>query len=267
MDARDAGLANPFLLEALATSVGHGDGIAFDTKSARLRVLKGVRSPESVSSFPRSSKAPTFTCASTRFLGIRCPLVRRCAGWHLCFEGSRRSPSAATRARQVLAEKLATAVEFGADNTRLRDYFDIWFLIGRYAFQGSVLAAAIDATFASRDAHQFLDGEERYWARAFAPEYATPSREMAWRHWVGMHAPASDAPCLQATVGSVARFAMPLLIAARNRRIAPRSWDPRVGWTNRGRWTAPAASAGKCDIGILQENTDVTVELPMLKVR
>ena len=51
----------------------------------------------------------------------------------------------------MVAEKLEAAVLFGAANTRLKDFFDLWYLSRRFTFEGSLLIEAITQTFARRE--------------------------------------------------------------------------------------------------------------------
>lgn len=51
----------------------------------------------------------------------------------------------------VIAEKYQAVVERGMTNTRIKDYYDIWYLSRHFPFHGSVLASAIRATFKRRD--------------------------------------------------------------------------------------------------------------------
>ena len=50
----------------------------------------------------------------------------------------------------VVAEKLEAMVSLGSANTRMKDFYDVWFLAGKQAFDGSTLTRAIDATFSRR---------------------------------------------------------------------------------------------------------------------
>lgn len=50
----------------------------------------------------------------------------------------------------VLAEKLTTAINLGAANTRVRDYADIWTLTHRHDLDGDEIVAALRATAAHR---------------------------------------------------------------------------------------------------------------------
>ena len=50
----------------------------------------------------------------------------------------------------VLAEKLCTAVDLGAGNTRVRDYADVWTLTDRHDLAAAELLAALEATAGHR---------------------------------------------------------------------------------------------------------------------
>ena len=129
----------------------------------------------------------------------------------------------------VVGEKLAIAVEFGRDNTRLRDYWDLWFISTRYRFSGHVLLDAVENAFANRDAGRFVTRRDGYWEAAFDGSYAAARTTGAWEAWLRMHAPVS-APSLEETVMSVARFAVPVLQAARDGARFNGRWSVRQGW-------------------------------------
>jgi hypothetical protein len=50
----------------------------------------------------------------------------------------------------VVAEKLEAMVSLGEANSRMKDFFDIWFLSQRFEFDGRLLAEAIQATERTR---------------------------------------------------------------------------------------------------------------------
>lgn len=50
----------------------------------------------------------------------------------------------------VVAEKLEAAVKLGATNSRMKDFYDLWFLSRRFEFDGPTLQKAILATFQRR---------------------------------------------------------------------------------------------------------------------
>lgn len=51
----------------------------------------------------------------------------------------------------VVAEKLHGMVVFGIANSRMKDFYDVWYLSRKFDFDGSTLTKAIDATFERRD--------------------------------------------------------------------------------------------------------------------
>lgn len=50
----------------------------------------------------------------------------------------------------VVAEKFEAMVKLGARNTRMKDFYDVWFLSRRFEFDPGLLRKAIEATFARR---------------------------------------------------------------------------------------------------------------------
>lgn len=50
----------------------------------------------------------------------------------------------------VIAEKFHALVDLGLRNTRLKDFYDLWVLAGKYEFDGAVFAETLRATFERR---------------------------------------------------------------------------------------------------------------------
>jgi hypothetical protein len=88
----------------------------------------------------------------------------------------------------VLAEKFQAMTALGIANSRMKDFFDIWAIAETFAFEGSVVAAAVAATFARRETNPpaepplaltpaFADAKQAQWTAflrrtdiALAPE-------------------------------------------------------------------------------------------------
>ena len=51
----------------------------------------------------------------------------------------------------VIAEKFWIMSQLGINNTRLKDYYDLWALARRFSFEGNALCQAISATFGRRN--------------------------------------------------------------------------------------------------------------------
>lgn len=80
----------------------------------------------------------------------------------------------------VVAEKFQAMVMLGIANTRTKDFFDIWVLSRDYAFQGELLAAAIQATFERRR----TDLPEQI-PTALTPDFADDATKVTqWRSFV-----------------------------------------------------------------------------------
>jgi Nucleotidyl transferase AbiEii toxin, Type IV TA system len=50
----------------------------------------------------------------------------------------------------VVAEKFEAMVQLGMANSRMKDFYDLWFLSRNFEFEGSTLSAAVRATFERR---------------------------------------------------------------------------------------------------------------------
>ena len=50
----------------------------------------------------------------------------------------------------VVAEKYQALVNLGMANTRMKDFYDLWFIARRFGFDGTTLSKAINNTFARR---------------------------------------------------------------------------------------------------------------------
>lgn len=132
------------------------------------------------------------------------------------------------RRETVLAEKLEAIVLLGLQNTRLKDYYDLWFLGHNFAFEGEELSAAIAATFTRRKTR--LPPEiprgltETYWSDS--------ARIAAWNGFWKKAGTGTDRPPLETVVLFVAGFLGPPLLAA------SRSEAFNVSWAAGGPWTA-----------------------------
>jgi hypothetical protein len=88
----------------------------------------------------------------------------------------------------VLAEKFQAMTVLGIANSRMKDFFDVWVIANTFAFEGTVLAEAIAATFTRRETEppaepplalsaSFADAKQAQWTAflrrtdiALAPE-------------------------------------------------------------------------------------------------
>ncbi len=136
-------------------------------------------------------------------------------------------PRLATYPREtVVAEKVHAMVNLGLVNSRMKDYYDVWFLAGRFPFDGGTLADALRATFARRrlDIPEDADG--------LAHRFATdPEKQREWAAFLRRSGVTDVALQLPAVVALIRTFVLPPLAAARGRSACSKRWSEGA-WTD-----------------------------------
>lgn len=127
----------------------------------------------------------------------------------------------------VVAEKLHATLTLGEQNSRMKDFYDLFVFSRRYAFQGDRLVAAVRATFARLKTEippSFLPGEG-------SPSFfGGPEREAMWRAFLSRSG-LQGVPQDFLVIGqALSRFLSPLLKAACNRDAFPLHWNPGGLW-------------------------------------
>lgn len=126
----------------------------------------------------------------------------------------------------VLAEKLEAVVHLGLLNTRLKDYFDFWFLGRNFAFEGQAIATSIRATFARRETaipDKIPRGlTEDYWSDR--------ARVAAWNSFWKKAEVTTEKPELETVVKFVAEFLGPPLAAVSRKEPFNNLWLPSGPW-------------------------------------
>ncbi len=132
------------------------------------------------------------------------------------------------RLETSLAEKFHAVVDFDIGNTRMKDYYDFWYVAGRLPVSGHDLAAALTATFRNQGTplrsalpvgltDRFAQEKQADWSR-FRAKLKGGERGPA--HFPGL-------------VKDVRAFLMPVV------RVAETDPEFRGHWdADRGRWTA-----------------------------
>jgi hypothetical protein len=108
----------------------------------------------------------------------------------------------------VVAEKLEAIVDLGMANSRMNDYFDVWYIATTFQGDPLALATAVRRPFARRrqplpEAMPVGVGDE------FA---ASPIKRLQWAAFIRQRI--GDAPSLQSVVAAVREFAIPSIKAA-----------------------------------------------------
>ena len=127
----------------------------------------------------------------------------------------------------MIAEKLEAVVTLGLQNSRLKDYFDFWFLAHRFAFDGEVLTSSITGTFARRQTPL-----PAVLPRGLSAEYSSdPARIAAWDAFWRKAGTDDEKPSLDSLVQFIAPFLAPPLHAASKGEVFKQTWPPGGPWS------------------------------------
>lgn len=111
----------------------------------------------------------------------------------------------------VIAEKFQAMVALGLANTRLKDFYDVWFLSKAQEIDRARLARAIAATFARRETEIPAERPDAL-TSAFA---ADPTKQSQWAVFV--RDVAHDPGSLAEVIEHLAKFLMPIAAESRTR--------------------------------------------------
>ena len=127
----------------------------------------------------------------------------------------------------VVAEKFQAMVSLGLFNTRMKDFYDLFVLSNRHAFDGATLASAIKATFARRQT-SLPAAVPVALTTAFAEN---DQKQTQWRAFLG-RTRLDDAPHdLSELIDRLREFLWPPTVAAANASAFDSTWLPELGWT------------------------------------
>lgn len=122
----------------------------------------------------------------------------------------------------VVAEKLEAMIYLGEPNSRMKDFFDVWFLSQRFEFSGETLTEAIKATFQRRKTP--LPNESPI---AFSKDFAS-MKELQWKSFLSRNR-LGQVPFSE-VLESLQTFAMPPLEAALKDKAFSHMWLPGGPW-------------------------------------
>jgi predicted nucleotidyltransferase component of viral defense system len=125
----------------------------------------------------------------------------------------------------AIAEKFEAIVTLGMANSRMKDFYDVWFLARSMDFDGQELMSALIATFNHRGT-TIPTGPPPALTAAF---YDRPETQRMWSAFVSKSGSASDAN-LHEVVELITMFIMPAAVAAAAGRGFSRRWSPERGW-------------------------------------
>jgi hypothetical protein len=128
----------------------------------------------------------------------------------------------------VVAEKLHGLVTLGIANSRMKDFYDPWYLSREFSFEGPTLADAIQAAFDRRETTLPASRPQ-----ALADTFAGDDRKQRqWTAFLGRTQLENDDPDLTAVIDLLNRFLWPPMNASRRGRPFRRRWRPGGPWAD-----------------------------------
>lgn len=124
----------------------------------------------------------------------------------------------------VVAEKFSALVQMGVQNSRLKDYYDMWALSMRTDFDGAVLARAIQATL-TRVGASLPDGDPEGLSEDF---FLNANKLQQWAGFLRKNA-LEQIP-LQAVVEHLRGFLQPVVAAVARSEDFSLQWRAGRGW-------------------------------------
>lgn len=125
----------------------------------------------------------------------------------------------------TLAEKLEAMVGLGMLNSRMKDYYDIWFLSRRFDFDGDQLVVAIRSTFDHRGTT--LTADPLVLSREFGDD---PSKIRLWKAF-RTRSHLDDAPeSLSSVLDELRPFLLPILNQIVKQQPLHQHWAATGPW-------------------------------------
>jgi len=126
----------------------------------------------------------------------------------------------------LVAEKYQIMIRFGIANSRIKDFYDIWYVARKFPFQGSTLSKAMKATFKRRKTN--LPDKPPL---ALSPEFLNDSGKKAqWNAFLQRGLLEAESPTLQEVGGFLIDFLMPPTMAMVDDHRFTLCWMPPGPW-------------------------------------
>lgn len=233
LDLLGVGAPDPVAIEVLFKAVCQAavldDGLLFETDSVhaeprreneeypgllvKLAALLGTaRIPLQIDiGFGDATEPPPATVQYPVLLDFPVPIVR------------------AYRRETIVAEKLEIMVTRGLANSRMKDYFDLFYLARNFAFDGTELTQAVSVTFQRRGT-PFPERTPAGLSRDFAADSTGQAR---WRSFV-QRAHLDLHPGFEEVIQAVQNFVWPPLHALEAGTHFDKQWPPGGPWIELG---------------------------------
>lgn len=127
----------------------------------------------------------------------------------------------------VVAEKFDAMIQLGIANSRMKDFFDIWYMTGLFDFKGQVLQKAIKRTFARRGTKMPVSIP-----LCFSDIFKIDSQKNTqWKAFVKKSDMKIAVPDFETVVDSISEFIMPVVYSDIKSEEFNKNWHSGKGWT------------------------------------
>ncbi|MBD2777457.1 nucleotidyl transferase AbiEii/AbiGii toxin family protein [Iningainema tapete] len=127
----------------------------------------------------------------------------------------------------VIAEKFQAMVALGIMNSRLKDFYDIWFLCQKFEFQGTILSEALKNTF-----HRRRTPLPIALPFALTAEFAfDKDKQKQWKSFVDKGQLKTAHVSLPEVIAVVGEFLMPPSLAAAQGEVFNKIWIASTYWS------------------------------------
>ena len=126
----------------------------------------------------------------------------------------------------VVAEKFQAMVWLGIANSRMKDFYDLWVIMRKFPFEGEILSAAIEATFARRNTLLPTEAPLAL-TQTFANDAA---KQTQWKAFLRKNALPVDDLTFPDIITALHDFLMPPTTAARTGITFHATWPAGGSW-------------------------------------
>lgn len=137
------------------------------------------------------------------------------------------APMISTYPREtVIAEKFQAMVMLGIANSRMKDFYDLWFLATNFEYEGNLLISAIQATFERRKTSVPTSTP-----LALTTEFTEERRKLAqWQAFLKKAKLSTPKQNFAEIANIIDSFLMPLCLAITENRNFDRHWNSTHTW-------------------------------------
>ena len=122
----------------------------------------------------------------------------------------------------VIAEKVHTMLDLGKLNSRMKDYFDVWFLSQQFEFDGKKLYRAITKTFTIRKLKFAAIDAEAVFSKNF---YHDKNKNAQWKSFLSQNKLEIAPTLLDEVINTIGIFILPIIKTIQSNKEFTGHWN------------------------------------------